>query len=257
MNLIQRIGIAIFICAASGACADATPIVIARTTDGFLIGTNSTRSDGAQHCKIHYVGKKLLLVAGQPVDMQIVNDATGKSDLIFDLHKDLWRVFRQVRSDKTLMDIVKTIVVKDIASNSPRSLSNGVASFNLALISTDGAEPALTTMWLEFHARNAWQPTTSINQVKLAVGQAIYWAGVDPPVLLTRVNGSTDILSILQETAKDARRQNAEQQRVDRGFEPPFIILALEPYGLRRVDGDLSVCTSAHPLPFPTPPANH
>ena len=47
--------------------AGATPIVVVRVEGGFLIGTNNTRSDGSLICKLHYFGKKLLLLAGSTV----------------------------------------------------------------------------------------------------------------------------------------------------------------------------------------------
>jgi hypothetical protein len=245
-------------CAIWGPFVQATPIVVLRTADGFVVGTNSTRSDGQQHCKIHYVGKKLLLVAGQPVGVGEKQGSAGAVRTVLDLHKDLWMVFRRSLSDEILLQAVRDVAVRDISTAVTKYQAKN-ALIDLVLVSTDGSEPRLWTEIIEFSAPEMARPRVRLAEQKIPVGTTMVWIDTDEPQFFT---GSLDIAGvglvdhrdipkILASAADYARRHYTSMHLNDRGYDPPFIVLALDSDGLRYVQGDPSPCTRAHPLPAP------
>jgi len=70
--------------------AHPTPIIVVRTATGYLVGTNYTRSDGSQSCKLHYLGRSLLLMAGD----EVFASYGVSHEVIFDIEADLWAAFR-------------------------------------------------------------------------------------------------------------------------------------------------------------------
>jgi hypothetical protein len=234
--------------------ARATPFVVLRTAQGFLVGTNSTRSDGMQHCKIHYMEKKLLLVAGQPVEISVGQG--DKARTVFDVHKDLWKVFRHKRDDERLLQDARDVIVREIAKYGPKYQVKD-AHFYLALMSTDGDAPRLRTEVIDFTAADMSHPAVRVVERKIPVGTTMVWANTDEPQFFsspmnvkgTGVVDSKDVPKILEALAEATRRDYAAIHLVDHGYEPPFILLSLDSNGLESVQGDLSPCTNEHPLP--------
>jgi hypothetical protein len=244
-----------------GIIARATPFVVLRTAGGFLVGTNSTRSDGMQHCKIHYTEKKLLLVAGQPVEINIGQG--DKARTVLDVHKELWKVFRHRRDDERLMHDIGDAIARDIGKAAPKYKFKD-AHFYLALLSTDGEEPKLWTEIVDFTAADMRHPAVRVVEQKIPVGTTMVWANTDEPQFFsapmnvkgTGVVDSKDVLKILEALAEATRRDYAAIHLVDHGYEPPFILLSLDSKGMTDVQGDLSPCTNEHPLPESKSSAN-
>ena len=243
-------------CAVWSLVAQATPFVVLRTAKGFLAGTNSTRNDGQQHCKIHYVGKKLLLVAGSVGVALKEQGGAGAARKVLDLHRDLWMVFRRDLSDEMLLQAVRDVAVRDISTVVTKYQAKN-ALIDLVLMSTDGSEPRLWTEIIELSAPEMAHPRVRIAEQKIPVGTTMVWVDTDEPKFFTgslNIEGvglvdSRDIPKILASVAEAERKRYISMHLDDHGYDPPFIVLALDSNGLRYVQGDPSPCTKAHPLP--------
>jgi hypothetical protein len=57
--------------------ADCTPLIVGRTSQGYLIGTNTKTSDGLGVCKVVYSHRRVLMLGGGPVALAKVEGSTG------------------------------------------------------------------------------------------------------------------------------------------------------------------------------------
>jgi hypothetical protein len=135
----------------------------------------------------------------------------------------------------------RSIIVRDIQTNA--SIIPGAPGFNLVLLSTSGAEPAIWTQVIEFPKSDFCHPQfINPKKIEMPIGAAMLWVGDDKPQLLWGSFGVAEIRKILEGLAK----RNIPSAH---GFDPPFAVVALDDHGINFVDGDQTPCTKTHPLP--------
>jgi hypothetical protein len=157
---------AIGVCIAACSPAVATPIVVARVAGGFLVGSNYARSTGSPSCKLHYVGKRLLLLASEAAMVKYY--FPGERPGAFDVDKDIWPALRGDVTDLQLLAAVHAAISRDIQKIGPSHHFR--TSFALVLLSTEGKEPRLWTDDVEFPGTYPVKPVIKTTERKLRVG---------------------------------------------------------------------------------------
>jgi len=226
-----------------GTSAAATQIVVARTDGGFWAATNSTRGNGTQACKLHYTGRKLLLMAAQPVGIRI-HRQDGSSESVFDLDNDLWSVLRPELSGDQLMAEARKLIVERIQQFAPeiRDSHTSRIEFHLVLLSADASEPKMWIQTIRFSPDNLTAPRIETREYTPELNSWIVWAGTKQPRWFAHKVNLHSIHKVLKQTAADGKASRTH------GFDPPFVVVGLNSNGLQHIEGDLAPCTSAHPI---------
>ena len=132
-TLIRLVTLGFLVAACSA--VSAKPILVARVDGGFLVGSNYLRSNGSRVCKLHYRGKRLLLLAGDNVTVSTVGG--GKAVVVFDMDKEIWQVVRKGMTDQQLLQAVQKVVVSDTHTSGP-------SGYNRSGIPSPFTSPAAT-----------------------------------------------------------------------------------------------------------------
>jgi hypothetical protein len=227
----------------AGTFAVATQIVVARTETGFWAATNSTRNDGTQTCKLHYAGKKLLLMAGQPIGIR-THRQDGSRETSFDLDDDLWSVLRPELSGDQVMEETRKLIVARIQQFAPAVLDSHTSpiDFHLVLLSTDAPEPKMWIQTIRFSPKSLASPRVETHEYTPRPNSWIVWAGTTQS---RRFTHSVDLKSMhrfLKDAAALGKRSNTH------GFDPPFVVVGLDGTGLQYIEGDSIPCTATHPI---------
>jgi hypothetical protein len=241
----------------------ATPIVVVRTGDCFVAGTNYVRSNGETHCKLHYVGNKVLLMSGDFTLARRTDLKTGKEvGDSFDLFKDIWSVFKQgVTDEQLLSDSVGAVSVDltnfkrqyEIPPGSPgfphgRFIpSSQIEDYHLVLLSTDGGGPHMLVEIVRFHLADPTHP--KVIPVSVPATGILVWDKQGEPNWEKGSSGEASVKVKLEKIAKTQANISQHLAKPNHSFEAPFSIVELRlGEGLRFLDSNSSFCTVPHPI---------
>lgn len=216
-----------------------TPIVYAVTGNGFIIGTNDVRSDASRACKLHYSGRSVLILAGQPVAI-LVNGA-GRQKTYLDLDGALDRLFATHPSGFEDLDPATKIISHELAKTRlfPQNISG---EYHLILFAVNHGHLSVKARNLSFS--NASSSPVRITDVAMPekVGQIVHFGYAGPEATFIQGPISADSVGLFLKLI--AQKTNLQE------FGPPFIVVQLSQKGLEFLSGDASPCNRLHFTPL-------
>lgn len=213
--------------------AFSTSLVVMRTNDGYLLGTNATRSDGHHHCKLHLAKNAVALRAGQTTYLK---DKTVLIDMNATLN-------RHIRGRKLSLQELKTLVISDTEHDTSTLLRDpdirkvvGNLTQRFVLLAMEGKD--LKFEAFDIRVRGGKNPTYQIvMQVhRLAVGQLIDLT--EGAVIPASLRSDSDSGKGAVRFVLDGESRHPGIQRGMHSFEPPYTILEVKTDGSRSLVGD-------------------
>jgi hypothetical protein len=225
--------------------SEATPIIVGRTTDGFLIGTNFTSSDGSKLCKVHSAGSKVLIVAGQPVKFGYQTPQSSATNWLFNIERELGTIPLSTLPPQKIMDAARAIIVGDVSKYAQYIIAKSDLRVTYAIVLVAVEVPRLPQLWiqeLDFSKANGtfaskldqpeMQPGTLMEVVNSQGPQFKSFPAINKGVIETELEGATQ----------------RHIQSSDPSYHPPYMVLRLSAKGMRFLTNDFGYCSGTHPV---------
>jgi hypothetical protein len=222
--------------------ADCTPLIVGRTSQGYLIGTNTKASDGLKVCKVVYSHRRVLMLGGEPVALTNVDGSKRTS--LFNIHRDLRKIDLANSTPDAIFQSVRSIITKDLESNK-QALSeafHGDPRFMAILVVEDGPslQPQIWTEGITFLRGDLQHPKYTFSQPDLRPGQILEIYNLKSfkfPTVATVATVSAEVIESELERIRQIPHPSAPPG--DQSFQPPYVIIRLDPEGVK-------ILTAAH-----------
>jgi hypothetical protein len=223
--------------------ADCTPLIVGRTSQGYLIGTNTKTSDGLGVCKVVYSHRRVLMLGGGPVALTKVEGS--KRTLLFNIHRDLRKIDLASSTPDTIFQSVRSVITKDLEPNK-QALSeafHGDPRLIAILVIEDGPpqQPQIWTEDISFPRGDLQHPKYTPSQPDLRPGQILEIYNLNGFKFPTVSAVSAEVIKSELERIRQIRHPSAPPG--DQSFQPPFVIIRLDPAGVKFLTTDQGPCT--------------
>jgi hypothetical protein len=226
--------------------AHATPIIVYRTNDGFILGTNAVNSAGALACKLHFVGDIAVLRAADLVGL-----ADRKGNVVYNNDDDLWTAM----TSDTNFTKVKQQVIENIeggmsemiriagAGRPPRTGKMPELKNNVVIVGFSGNHPQISFFAIEVSDSRAPRFTITDHKIDLQSGQLFSLANDEHAVrqIGDGQNMATGLLAVKSELNREAK---TDARLGGKSYSPPFVIVHVLRDSITPVEGDLYFCHS-------------
>lgn len=225
--------------------ASGTPIIVGRTPRGFLIGTNVKRSDGSLTCKVRYSRHRVLILGGQPVTIVAVQGA--KRTTLINIDRDLREINLANLKPDLVFQSVRKMIARDLESQKHviATAFREDPFFIAVLVTEDGPRPEIWTEEMTFSRQDLLHPTYSLGSPDLRSGDLLEKFkrnGFEFPHVPT-----ISAVMIEKELNRIAQMPHTSPYELkDQSFEPPFLIISLDPTGVKLLTSGQLPCAPKH-----------
>lgn len=225
----------------------ATPIIVGRTAQGFLVGTNFTASDGSNICKLHYSHNKVLVIAGQPIKFGYITASSKMFHPLFNIEKEVATVSLSILSPERVMDSVRAIIENDILKH--RRYVVGVpgldhVTYSIVLVSEEIPQPP--QIWIEDLSYSTTDGSfrSKPQHFTMSLGQIVEEVNRQGPIFKSYSEVNRETMEMELEGATQRHSQSS-----DPSYRPPYALLELSPRGVNFLTDTLTgLCTGSPPV---------
>lgn len=220
----------------------ATPIVVMKVKDGYIVATNGRSTEESRLCKLQYNSKQVTL-HGAKIARYFSND----NRIIFDMNAVMWKVYAD-HPDSVTRSALGRALDAGIASISYELRQFKQIQFRLVNVNVEDSPQTPAGVYPDIVHIPLWNPLGWLwvsdwpfhKPFALKEGEALAWAATGEPI---RVYGDPSLSGVRK------LLDGAIPPGQERDFGPPYLIGQLDADGFRFLQDDDKICTAEHPAP--------